>query len=254
MLGEALAAVRLDLHFPPPLLEELGRVDVLVHVLVRRAQLAHPAGLRLLGPEVVFRPRPRRRMDGVVVDQPLDRERGVQEVLDGLLAVALQVAAHPGPVVRHLVDHVPVGLAEPHVVLEEVAVAVDVGDDHLLVHERVRPHQVGVTRVVVDDEFVDLRQPVRVALVQLLVFHPEPPVRQPGGEAAVRGHLVHLVVGDELEDRPDRVETVLDGVAEDLVLDRPEAVRLPVALPRRAALRRFSHAHFPLPRKSRIES
>ena len=62
------------------------------------------------------------------------RQAGVDEVLDHLHPVAVDVAAHAGGVVRHLVDHPAVGLAEPQVVLEEVGVAEDVGHDELLLH------------------------------------------------------------------------------------------------------------------------
>jgi hypothetical protein len=102
-------------------------------------------------------------------------------------------------VVRHLVHHLAVGRAEPQVVLEEVAVRVDVGDHQLLVDQRVGLLQVGVARVVVDHHLVDAAEPVVVLLAELFVLHPEPPVRVPLGEPAVGGDLVHLLVVAHLE-------------------------------------------------------
>ena len=84
--------------------------------------------------------------------------------LDLVDALALDVAADAHGVVRHAVDHAAVGAREIEVVLEEVAVPVDVGHDHLLVDRRVALEQIGVTGVVVDDHFVDLREAVLVAL------------------------------------------------------------------------------------------
>jgi hypothetical protein len=98
-------------------------------------------------------------------------------------------------------------------------VAVDVGDDHLLVDERVRLHQVRVARVVVDDELVDLGEPVRVPLGELLVLHAEPPMREARGEPAERRDLVQLVVRDELEDGAKRVEAEAPGRLQDRLLD-----------------------------------
>ena len=81
------------------------------------------------------------------------------KLLDRVVAVLLDVLADAGGVVGHLVHHFAVGLAEPEVVLEEVAVAVDVGDDELLVDQRVGFLQVGVAGVVVDDHLVDAPSP-----------------------------------------------------------------------------------------------
>ena len=107
-------------------------------------------------------------------------------------------------------------LREPAVVLEEVRVAEHVGHDQLLVDRSVGLHQVGVDGVVVDDQLVDLREAVGVALGELLVVHAEAPVRVAGGEAAVGGDLVELVVVEDLEDDVVEVEAVLARVAFDL--------------------------------------
>ena len=159
------------------------------------------------------------------VDQVVDRHAPVDERLDLVLAVPLDVPADAGRVVGHLVHHLAVGVREVDVVLEEIAVPVDVGHHQLLVDGVVAAHQVGVARVVVDDHLVDLRQPVLVALAQLLVLHAERPVRVARREAAVGRDLVQLVGVDDLEDRLEEVEPVVAGVALDLLLELAEVRR-----------------------------
>ncbi|ESS09671.1 MAG: hypothetical protein A07HN63_00476 [uncultured archaeon A07HN63] len=93
--------------------------------------------------------------------------------------------------------------AEPVVVRKEVGVALDVGDDGLLVGHRVRLLQEGVTRVVVVDDLEGLPEAVTVLLALALVVHPPPPVWVALLEPAVGDELVHLVVVDNPV--PDRV-------------------------------------------------
>ena len=152
------------------------------------------------------------------VDQILDREARVDEELHRFVALAVHLRSDPVPVVGHQVEHLPFGMAEPGAVLEEVAVAVDVRHHELLVHDRVALEEIGVAGVVVDHHLVDLLQTIRVALRELLVLHPEPPVRIARREAAVGGHLVHLLVGQDLEDRLEEVAAVLAGARLDQVL------------------------------------
>ncbi len=105
------------------------------------------------------------------------------------------------------------------------AVPVDVGHHELLIDGVVAPHQVGVARVVVDHHLVDLRQPVLVALLQLLVLHPEGPVRVAGREAAVGRDLVEVVGVHDLEDGLEEVEAEVARVAFDLVLENAQVRR-----------------------------
>ena len=128
-------------------------------------------------------------------------------------------------VVRHRVDHLPVGLAEVIVVLEEVAMPVDVGHHELLIDELIALEQIGVTGVGVDHELVDLRQPVGIALGELLELHPELPVRIPGREPAIGRDFVHLVVADDLEDRLEEVEPLVPGDLLNLDLPGPQLRR-----------------------------
>ena len=159
------------------------------------------------------------------VDQVVDRHAAVDERLDLVLAVLLDVAADAGAVVGHLVHHLAAGVGEVGVVLEEIAVPVDVGHHQLLIDRVVAAHQVGVARVVVDDHLVDLRQPVVVALLAAPRRHAERPVRVARREAAVGGDLVEVVGVDHLEDRLVEVEPVAAGVALDLLLQGAQVGR-----------------------------
>jgi hypothetical protein len=154
---------------------------------------------------------------GVHVDQVVEAQDRVDERLDALDAIAIHVLARLRRVVRHDVHHLSGRLAEPKVVLEEVAVAVDVRHDELLLGQRVAAHQVRVAGVVVDHELVDLREAVGVALGELLVLHAEAPVRVARREAAVGRDHVELLAVDQLEDDLVEVEAVALRDLADLV-------------------------------------
>ena len=156
------------------------------------------------------------------IDQVFDAQTGVDEVFDLFDADFVHVAADAIAMVGHLVHHLAIGLAEPVVVLEEIAVAVDVGHHQLLIDQPVAPHQIGVARVVVDHHLVDLLQPVVVALAELLVFHAEPPVRIARGKPAAGGDRVELVGIDQLEDRGIEIQPIVTRIAFDLRLNRGE--------------------------------
>jgi hypothetical protein len=110
-------------------------------------------------------------------------------------------------------------VAEPEIVLEEVAVAVHMSHHQLLIGELVAVHQVRVAGIVVDHQLVNLLQAVDVPLRQLLVFHSPPPVRVARGKTAVGGNGVQLFVVDEFEHRGKEVEPVVPGVLLHLALD-----------------------------------
>ena len=141
--------------------------------------------------------------------------------------------------VRHSVDHLAVGVGEVSVVLEKITVGVYVTDDELLVDHLIAAQKVRVARVVVDDHFVDLVQPVAVALPHVLVLHTEPPVRITRRESAVAGHHVDLFPVQHLEDDREEIEAIAAGVAFDLLDHRTQL---------------FLVYHFPFPRKALIES
>ena len=120
--------------------------------------------------------------------------------LDRIEPVLVDVLADLRGVIRHRVHHFAIGLREPDVVLEEIAVAVHVRHDDLLVDEMIAFEQVGVARVIVDDHFVDLVQAVRVALVQPLVLHAELPVGIPVRKSAVGRDHVHFFEVEDFEE------------------------------------------------------
>ncbi len=220
LLGELLLLRPLLLQLLALLVEEPLGVDELRHVFAVRLEPPHLDGLlgRLLarlGGEV-------RR---VLVDEVLQRERAVDERLHRLDAHPVDDAPHAGGVVGHLVHHLAVGVLEGEVVLEEIDVPVDMGHHQLLVHVHVGLEQIGIGRIVVDDHFIDLRQPVLVSLGELLVLHPEPPVRIAVGKAAIGGHHVDLVIVQHFEDGLVEIEPELVRVLLDLLLDVAEVGR-----------------------------
>ena len=148
----------------------------------------------------------------MVVDQIVDRQTNVDEALDRIEPELVDVLPDLGGVVRHRIHHFAIGLREPDVVLEEVAVAVHVGHDDLLVDQMIALEQVRVARVIVDDHFVDLVQSVRVALVQPLVLHSELPVGIPVRKPAIGGDHVHLFEIENFEERLVKVETIFARV------------------------------------------
>ena len=157
-----------------------------------------------------------RQMD---VDQIFDAQTGVDEILDLFNAEAVHVPADADAVVGHLVHHLAIRMAEPVVVLEEVAMPVDVGHDHLLVGQLIGRHQIGVAGIVVDHQLVDLLQSVGVAFGKLLEFHAEPPMRIASRESAVSGHFVELIGFDHLEHRGEEIQPMPAGVSFHLPLN-----------------------------------
>jgi hypothetical protein len=79
-------------------------------------------------------------------------------------------------VVGHLIDHLPVGGSEIEVVLEKIAVGIDMGHHQLLVDQVVALEEVGVAGIVVDHHFIDFGKAIGIALGNLLELHPEGPV------------------------------------------------------------------------------
>ena len=82
--------------------------------------------------------------------------------------------------------------------------------------------QIGVTRIRVDHHLVDFLQAVGVALRQLVVLGPEPPVRIPQRKAAKGGEHAHLFVIDDFKNRLEEVEPVAPRPLFDLILGGPD--------------------------------
>ena len=205
----------------------VARVDERIHVVLgAESRRALRLVLVLFAVEVVaallVAAANERRVD---VDQVLQAQAGVDELLDLLDADFVHVPPDAIAVVGHLVHHLAAGLAEPEIVLEEVAVAVDVGHHQLLVDQAVVRHQVGVARVVVDHHLVDLLQTVVITLAEPLVLHAEPPVRIADREAALGGDRVELVGVDVFEDRGEEIEAMAARIVLHLALHRDELRR-----------------------------
>ena len=131
----------------------------------------------------VVRPFDKRRVN---VDQVLDTQACIDKVLDFFDPETVHVPTDSVSMVSHLVDHVPIRLTEPIVVLKEVTMAVNVSHHKLVIGNAVASQQVRVAGIVVDHQFVDFLQSVRITFRQLFVFHPKTPVRIACRKAAVR--------------------------------------------------------------------
>ncbi len=156
------------------------------------------------------------------INQIINRHATVEKALHGILPIFLSMLTDTGAVVGHLVHHLPAGVGEVGIVLEEVAVAIDVSHHELLIDRVIAPHQVGVAGVVVDHHLVDLRQAILVALLELFVLHAKRPVGVASGEATVGGHFVQVVSVKHFENGLVEVETVVTGIAFDLDLQIPQ--------------------------------
>jgi hypothetical protein len=121
--------------------------------------------------------------------------------------------------VGHLVNHFPVGVGEIEIILEEVTMGIYVSHHELLIHEIVTLKKIGITGVIIDDHFINLGQPIGVALRQSVVFHAEAPVGITARIASVSGHLIQLSIVQNLKDDLKEVQAISASVVLDLVLD-----------------------------------
>ena len=214
LFGETAAPLPFFLEFLLLLVHELLRIDEVVHVFARRD---------LLDDDRFFRPFTGLRLaldeHRMMIDEVVDRQADIDETFDGVQAVLVDVFPHLRGVVRHGVHHFAIRLREPDVVLEEVAMPVNVGHHDFLIDQMIALEQVGVARVIVDDHFIDFVQAVRVALVEPLVLHAELPVGISVREPAVSGHHIHLFEIENFEKSFVEVEPVLASVYLDLAVD-----------------------------------
>jgi len=144
----------------------------------------------------------------VDVNQIFNTQTSIDKCLHRFHTETIHITPYAIPVICHFIDHLAVGLAEPVVTFKKTAVSVDVGHQQLLVSESIGAHQVGVTGVIVDDEFVNLLQTVNVTFRQLFVFHSKPPVRIPGGKSTVGGNSVQLLRINKFKNRLENVQPV----------------------------------------------
>ena len=227
------------------LVHELLRIDEFVHVFAGR-DLSHDG--RLLIFRRPFVPGPSFDEHGVMVDEIIERETYVDEVFNPLEPEPVDILPDFRGVIRHCVHHFAIRSGEPDIVLEEIAVTVNVGHDDLLIDEMIVLQQVRVARVIVDDHFVNLVKTVRIALVEALVLHAELPVGIPIRDTTVSGHHVHFFEIEHLENRLVKIQAILARVLFDLAIE-----------PRQFRCQRLSSAlngdghYLPFPRKSLMD-
>ncbi len=169
--GLALAQV-------PQVVERAGRGR---RPLVRRAPPRSTPPGRRVGVEVLF-----------------EREGRVEHALDLAGPVRVGVAARSLRIEVHRLDHPARGPREVGVVGEEIGVSQHMRGDELVLQHRVDVEQIGPAGVGVDDQFVDLAQPVVVHRLHLLEGAPVGPVAEPARHA-VGPDFVHDRRRDDLE-------------------------------------------------------
>ena len=184
----------------------------------------------------------------MVVDQVVQRQANIHEALHGIQTVPVNVLPELRGVVCHRVHHLAIRFREPDVVLEEVAVAVHVSHDDLLIHEVIAFEQIRIAWVIVDDHLINLMQPVRVALVEPLVLHAELPMRIPVRKPAVSRNHIHFFEVENLEECFKEVESVFAGVLFDFDVEPRE-----LGSKTSPAFDRQRHGYLPFPRKSLID-
>jgi hypothetical protein len=135
---------------------------------------------------------------------------GCSPAADRALAVLVFVAGDPLGVAVHRLDHLPGGLGEVGAVGEEVGVAEDVRHDELVLQDRVDVEQVGVARVGIDHQLVDLAQAIVVHRLHLLEGAPVRPVAE-AARHAVGPELVHDRGRDDLEVGREGPQSLLLG-------------------------------------------
>ena len=73
----------------------------------------------------------------VWIDQMLDAQTNIQPLLHRAMPVFFDVLANVGGMVGHLIHHFAIGGTEPEIIFEKVGMAIHVGDNQLLIHQRV---------------------------------------------------------------------------------------------------------------------
>ena len=146
-------------------------------------------------------------------------EDGVEVLFDSPLPLLVGIAAEATGGLGGALEHLPVGGGEVDVVLEEVRVAEDVGDDELVLQQGVGLEQEGVGRVVVDDEFVDLGEAVVVLGFHRVVGLAVGPVAEAPGQK-VGAELVEDGGGHDLKLRGEGIEAELPRLVPDLADSR----------------------------------
>src|SRR5690554_2176130 len=237
------------------------RVDIRLHIFARDGEASELFGAWLaLGIARLW------TLVGTMrIDEVIEAKAEIEEFLDAIASNQIAPAPHDGGVVRHRIDPFSDRLAcdriaalicdlEEAIIFEEIDVPVDMRHHELLVDERVALEEVRDARIIINDELVDPREAVFIALFEALIFHPKAIMRIADGEAFVGGDLAHLIIGDHLKDGLKEVEPEAVRGLDDLGLLFEEVSReaTPGELRDRAHSPLLSAAF--LPRKSWIEA
>jgi hypothetical protein len=91
----------------------------------------------------------------VDIDEVFERKAAVNKGLHLIVPYVIDKSPNVGGMIGHLVEHLSIGLAEPVIVLEKIAVAINMGNHGLLIDKIISPEKVGVTRIIVDHHLVD---------------------------------------------------------------------------------------------------
>jgi hypothetical protein len=153
------------------------------------------------------------------IDEVLQGKTAIDEGLHRLRSIAIRIALDPGGMVGHFVDHFPVRVIEVEIILKKIAVGIDVGHDQFLVNQVVALEEVSITGIIVDDHFIDFGKSVGIALGNLLILHPEGPVRITLGEALVSGDFINILIVQDLEDHREEIQSKRAGMVFDFILD-----------------------------------
>src|SRR5690606_21818076 len=118
--------------------------------------------------------------------------------------------------VGHLIDHFAIRLRKPHVVLKKVAMTMNVSHHKLLINKIISFHQVGVTRVVVDNQFIDFGKAVLIAFRKLLKVHSKSPVWIANGKSTYCCDFIELFCRDDFKHDLKKVQAQLFCSSNDL--------------------------------------
>jgi hypothetical protein len=155
---------------------------------------------------------------GVGIDEVFQGQAAIHEGLHRRGSVTVRIPLNPGGMVGHLVHHLPVGMDEIKVGLEEVAVAKDMGHHQFLVNQMVAFKEVGIAGVVIDDHLIDFRQSIGITFGDFFKLHAEGPMGIALGEAAVSGDLIDFMVVEDFKDDREEFQPVPPGMVLDLIL------------------------------------
>ena len=153
------------------------------------------------------------------VDQVLNRKANINEVLHFFDTESIHVTTNSVSMISHFIEHVPIGLAEPMIVFEEITVAVDVSHYEFVIRHAIAGEQIGIAWIIIDHHLVDLLESIRIPLGKLVVLHAEPPMRITCGKSPVCCDGIQLISVNDFENGRKEIEPVVAGMPLHLLLD-----------------------------------